>query len=169
MAKEWPRYMENVVKPGVEDGEVPRLGEEDLQSREAWWKDEEEKAVNERCLGQLAYKPDWLLLGNEEENSRELEHRPDSKEKRTPTKREMVHQYHAIMHIDLLEPFRRQGWGRKMIQRFIEGIKASGEDFGKGVMIGIAPENEKVVKFYEKCGFRVVEGGVGEIWMVREL
>jgi len=157
------------VKDGVEKREVPQLGEEDFQVREEWWKDEEEKVVNERCLGQLVYKPDWLLLGKGEENPQELEHRPDSEGKKTPTKEEMVRQYRAIMHIDLLPPFQRQGWGMKMIERFVEGIKASGEEFGKGVMIAIAPENGKVVKFYEKCEFRGVEGGVGEIWMVREL
>lgn len=38
-------------------------------------------------------------------------------------------------------------------------VQASGQDYGEGEHIGIAGENSKVVAFYEKVGFRVVEGG----------
>ncbi|KAI0129757.1 acetyltransferase [Xylariales sp. AK1849] len=83
--------------------------------------------------------------------------------------------WRATMHIDLLEPFQGQGWGRKLIERFVESVKASGADYGEGTWIGIGGENSKVVKFYERVGFRVVEKPDGErgdgagINMVRDI
>jgi ribosomal protein S18 acetylase RimI-like enzyme len=38
-----------------------------------------------------------------------------------------------------------------------------------GIWIGIAPENGKVVQFYERLGFRLVREGGGGITMVRDL
>jgi ribosomal protein S18 acetylase RimI-like enzyme len=58
-----------------------------------------------------------------------------------------------------------------MIERFVEGVKGSGLDYGKGIQLGVAGENTKVVPFYEKVGFRVYPGGEkeGNVWMVRDL
>ena len=40
-----------------------------------------------------------------------------------------------------------------------------------GKLIGVAGENSKVVPFYERVGFRVIDGGEieGNIWMVRDI
>ena len=80
------------------------------------------------------------------------------------------------MHIDLLPEYQGQGWGRKMIEQFVERVQEAvregqGLDLGQGIHIGAAAENHKVVPFYEKCGFRVQEGGGAEdsIWMVRDV
>ncbi|KAI1333514.1 hypothetical protein F5Y15DRAFT_342769 [Xylariaceae sp. FL0016] len=92
--------------------------------------------VNPQALAQLAYRPDWALLdGKEHLHSR----------------------WRATMHIDLLPAFQSQGWGRLLISKFITSVRESGEDFGEGVHIGVAGENGKVVGFYEKLGFRVME------------
>lgn len=62
-------------------------------------------------------------------------------------------------------------WGRQLIDRFVASVQASGQDYGEGEHIGVAGENSKVVPFYERVGFRVIEGGEreGNIWMVREI
>jgi hypothetical protein len=50
-------------------------------------------------------------------------------------------------------------------------VKGSGGFFGRGSPLGVAGENTKVVKFYERVGFRVYPGGEkeGNVWMVRDL
>ncbi|KAH6842642.1 hypothetical protein B0I37DRAFT_448086 [Chaetomium sp. MPI-CAGE-AT-0009] len=110
--------------------------------------------VNPGCLAQLAYRVDWLVLEGVE------------------GKRELAEGWRGMLHIDLLEGWQGQGWGRKMIERFVEGVKGSGETFGKGVHLGVAGDNRQVVAFYEKVGFRVYPGGEkegGNVWMVRDL
>jgi ribosomal protein S18 acetylase RimI-like enzyme len=92
--------------------------------------------VNPVAMAQTAYNPSWLVLaGNEHLTAR----------------------HRATMHIDMLPPYQGQGWGRQLIDRFVASVRASGQDYGDGLWIGIAGENTKVVRFYEKVGFRVVE------------
>ena len=123
--------------------------------------------VNPACLAQMAYNPKWLILEG------------------VQGKKELVGSYRAMLHVDLLEPYQGKGWGRKLIERFVESVKeaaaaASGKegeggggyDYGKGIQLGVAAENTKVVPFYEKVGFRVYPGGEkegGNVWMVRDL
>ncbi|KAH6617709.1 acyl-CoA N-acyltransferase [Chaetomium sp. MPI-SDFR-AT-0129] len=110
--------------------------------------------VNPEALVQLAYKVEWLVLEGVE------------------GKRELVEEYRAMLHIDLLEPWQGKGWGRKMIERFVEGVKGEGKErYGKGIQLGVAGENTKVVGFYERLGFRVFPGGEreGNVWMVLDL
>lgn len=115
--------------------------------------------VNEECLRQLAHSPRWLLFDGGE------------------GREGLVGGFRATMHIDLLEGWRAKGWGREMIGAFVASVRdavreARGVlDCGKGVHIGVAWENRKVVPFYERVGFRVYEAGQregGTIWMVRE-
>ncbi|KAL2255320.1 hypothetical protein VTK26DRAFT_3621 [Humicola hyalothermophila] len=103
----------------------------------------------------MAYKVEWLVLDGVE------------------GKRELVEGWRAMLHIDLLEGWRGQGWGRKLIERFVEGVRRArdeeGVNVGRGIQLGVAAENTKVVKFYEKVGFRVYPGGEkegGNVWMV---
>lgn len=104
------------------------------------------------AMAQTAYNIDWLIFeGNEH----------------------LTDEWRSTMHIDLLDHWQGQGWGRKLIEAFVESVKRSGQDFGQGIWIGIAGENGKVVKFYEKLGFRIAEKpGKGEsegIQMVRDI
>ncbi|KAH6617197.1 hypothetical protein F5144DRAFT_660099 [Chaetomium tenue] len=162
LAERYPRYVEEVLG-GVEGRrDVPVPGQ--LGVREGWLVggvgDEGVQdggvggEVNPECLAQLAYKVEWLVLEGVE------------------GKRELAEGWRAMLHIDLLEGWQGKGWGRKLIERFVEGVKGSGEDYGKGVHLGIAGENRKVVAFYERVGFRVYPGGEkegGNVWMVRDL
>ncbi|TRX89169.1 hypothetical protein FHL15_009982 [Xylaria flabelliformis] len=106
--------------------------------------DDDEIVVNPLALAQNAYRPDWMLLEGKEA---------------------MTARWRATMHIDLLP------WGRQLIDRFVSSVKSSGQDYGEGEHIGVAGENSKVVPFYERMGFRVIEGGEreGNIWMVRDI
>ena len=151
LAQRYPRYVDEVL--GGEEGraEVPQPRQ--LVEKEAWVVGEEGE-VNPECLAQLAYKVEWLVLEGVE------------------GKRDLVEGWRAMLHIDLLEGWQGQGWGRKLIERFVEGVRGSGEDYGKGVHLGVAGDNRKVVAFYEKLGFRVYPGGEkegGNVWMVRDL
>lgn len=122
-------------------------------TREPWTRPD--GSVNAVSMAQTAYNPRWLLLeGNE-----------DIIEGRG---------YRATMHIDLLDGFRAGGWGRKLIERFVESVRAAaaagGGGAGRGIAIGIASDNGQVVQFYEKVGFKLLPtAGDGGIRMARDL
>ncbi|KAH8899795.1 hypothetical protein GQ53DRAFT_776620 [Thozetella sp. PMI_491] len=111
--------------------------------------------VNEVAMAQNAYSVQFLVLEGVE------------------GKAELVRSYRAQLHIDILEPFQGKGWGRRLIERFVESVRYASEqyDYGKGLHIGVSGENTKVVPFYEKVGFRVYPGGEreGNVWMVMDL
>lgn len=168
LADGYQRYVDEVLlRPAAADGTpggggaaglaVPAPGQ--LDRLEPWsvLDDAGGAVVNEECLRQLAHSSWFLLIDGGE------------------GKAGLVRDYRATMHIDLLEGWRDQGWGRKMIEAFVASVRdvvqegGGGLDCGKGVHIGVAWENQKVVPFYEKVGFRVYETGQregGTIWMV---
>jgi GNAT superfamily N-acetyltransferase len=159
----YPRYVTEVL--GSERGrrDVPRPTQ--VETLEPWSVPGPDgvSVVNETCLAQLAYSVDWLLL------------------KGVAGKAELVADYRAMLHIDLLPPFQRQGWGSKLIQQYVQSVRDAAAarddagnpvcDFGKGIHLGVSGENTKVVPFYEKLAFRVYPGGEneGNVWMVRDL
>ncbi|KAK3342648.1 hypothetical protein B0H65DRAFT_468877 [Neurospora tetraspora] len=175
----YPRYIQDVLQSpqGLIDVPPPKQ----LDHLESWLlvvetdssesgekkkkKKEVLKKVNTESLAQHACNPRWLVLEGPEGGPAE------------ERKRELVEGWRAMLHIDLLEGWQGRGWGRRMIERFVEGVRevvsSSGGklDYGRGVYLGVAGENTKVVKFYEKVGFRVFEGGEveGSVWMVRDL
>lgn len=111
--------------------------------------------INVVAMAQTAYNPQWLLFeGNEH----------------------LTEKWRATMHIDLLDAWQGKGWGRQLIDTFVKSIKDSAQNYGQGIWIGIAAENEKVVKFYERVGFQRAEkpdqgaGGGGDgINMVKNI
>jgi GNAT superfamily N-acetyltransferase len=151
-ASSYPAYVTEILSSAV----APPAS---LEVREPWsilddgMADGRLTQVNTVALAQTAYNVKWLLFeGNEQLTSR----------------------WRATMHIDLLEPWQGKGWGRKLIDRYVESVKASGADYGEGIWIGISGENTKVVKFYERVGFRVVEppkekDDTGVVTMVRDI
>jgi len=156
MQRAYPRYAEEILQSEQGKKDVPPPKQ--LEVLEEW--NGPDGKVNPECLAQTAYRIEWLVLDGVE------------------GKRELVEAYRAMLHIDILEGWQGQGWGRKMIERFVEeGVKgvvqgSGGElDFGKGIQLGVAGENTKVVKFYEKLEFKVYPGGEkeGNVWMVRDL
>jgi GNAT superfamily N-acetyltransferase len=120
--------------------------------------------VNETRLAQKAYNVDALILKGAE------------------GKAELVSTYRAMLHIDMLPEVQGKGWGRKLIESFVQSVRDAATETdgdgkplynpGKGIQIGVSGENTKVVPFYEKVGFRVYPGGDkegGNVWMVRDL
>ncbi|PKS10961.1 hypothetical protein jhhlp_002720 [Lomentospora prolificans] len=113
--------------------------------------------VDPQCLAQMAYDGRWLVWENREG---------------------LVSEYGATLHIDLEEKWRADGWGKKLVEEYVKAVRASweatggpGEGGGRGVHVIIGGENGKVVGFYERCGFKLLEGGEkeGTIWMGRKL
>jgi GNAT superfamily N-acetyltransferase len=161
LARNWPIYIAEVL--ASEEGRREVEGPKQLDVIESWnerGREGDVQVVNGACLAQLAYCVEDLLL------------------KGVEGKAELVSTYRAIMHIDILAPWQGQGWGRKLIERFVmrvaeAAMKGEGRvAVGRGVQIGIAGENKKVVPFYEKCGFEVYPGGEkegGNVWMVKEV
>jgi GNAT superfamily N-acetyltransferase len=87
----------------------------------------------------------------------------------------------AHLHIDLLLPFQRAGWGSCLIQRFVELLKARGV---RGLHLVMGENNVRIgaEHFYKRVGFRrygeVLDSGQsgevgrhtnGCVWMVKEL
>ncbi|AEO64444.1 uncharacterized protein THITE_2110590 [Thermothielavioides terrestris NRRL 8126] len=156
LARDYPRYVADVL--GSDQGRADVPPPPQWEVLEPWEVPGEEGkgkgGVNPVCLAQMAYSVRWLILDGAE------------------GKRELVSKYRAMLHINLLDGWRGQGWGRKMIETFVESVRASGEDYGRGIQLGVAAENTKVVPFYERVGFEVYPGGEkegGNVWMVRNL
>ncbi|KAG1755556.1 acyl-CoA N-acyltransferase [Suillus lakei] len=61
----------------------------------------------------------------------------------------------AHLHIDILPSHQRQGWGRKLIGRAMENLKANGV---KSVWLGMDPKNMAAAAFYGRLGFKKFEG-----------
>ncbi|KAL6875261.1 hypothetical protein J3F83DRAFT_730545 [Trichoderma novae-zelandiae] len=109
-------------------------------------------SVNEVVLARLAYNPRLLLVdGNAD----------------------LLAEYKATMHIDLLPEVQGKGWGRRLIESFVgsvRDVKMSDGSESRGIWIGVAGDNGKVVPFYEKQGFRIKERPVESktFFMVRD-
>jgi len=56
----------------------------------------------------------------------------------------------AHLHVDIVEKYQRQGWGKKLIRHAAEFLLAEG--VGR-IWLGIDPRNENARKFYARLGF----------------
>ena len=63
----------------------------------------------------------------------------------------------AHLHINILPEYQKKGLGRKMIDRAVEYLKEEKVE-GNGVWLGMDPRNDNARKFYERMGFRPIEG-----------
>ena len=91
---------------------------------------------------------------------------------------QLMEQWPAHLHIDVLPSNQKQGWGRRLIQQFCNMAKEQG---AKGVHLLMAANNADAGKFYPRVGFSrfpyVLDSGAsGEdgrdantIWMVKTL
>lgn len=68
----------------------------------------------------------------------------------------------AHLHIDLLPEAQRQGWGRRLIRSvvdFFRDLNANpGQEHVRGIWVGLDQRNVEAPKFYNKLGFRPIEG-----------
>ncbi|KAF2742667.1 acyl-CoA N-acyltransferase [Sporormia fimetaria CBS 119925] len=84
-------------------------------------------------------------------------------------KPDLLAQYPAHLHINLLPEYRKKGWGAKLMKVFLEKVKRLG---ARGVHLGMHAENTNAKRFYERLGFRQCEeeldGGLsGEMGRIR--
>ncbi|KAF8165219.1 acyl-CoA N-acyltransferase [Crassisporium funariophilum] len=61
----------------------------------------------------------------------------------------------AHLHIDILEKYQKQGWGRKLIASAVEFLIGEGI---QGVWLGLDPRNEGARIFYERLRFASIVG-----------
>lgn len=90
----------------------------------------------------------------------------------------LIRSYPGHLHIDVLTPYQRQGWGRRLIERILDIAKQSQT---RGIHLIMAASNEEAKVFYPKVGFirfpQVLDNGEsGEegrdkttIWFVKSL
>ena len=64
---------------------------------------------------------------------------------------EVVRDYPAHLHIDLLERARGQGLGRLLIERLLADLRARGV---RGVHLDVAVDNTNAAAFYRHLGFQ---------------
>ena len=79
---------------------------------------------------------------------------------RTPT--DLVTEYPAHLHIDLLERARGQGLGRVLTDRLFADLRREGI---RGIHLGVDPDNANGIGFYEHLGFREVGREPGGLLM----
>ncbi|CAM5763386.1 N-acetyltransferase GCN5 [Labrys miyagiensis] len=65
----------------------------------------------------------------------------------------MLAAYPAHLHINLLPPIQRGGWGRRLIETVTAELSTRGV---AGLHLGVSAGNTKVLGFYEKAGFREI-------------
>jgi hypothetical protein len=91
---------------------------------------------------------------------------------------QLLEEYPAHLHIDLLEPYQKKGFGREFIERFCDKLSEEGV---KGVHVIMGGENKNEM-FYQRLGFVrfpfVLDEGIsgemgrhkfGTVWLVKSL
>lgn len=61
--------------------------------------------------------------------------------------------YPAHMHLDLLPIAQGQGWGRMMMNRFLEQMRSLGI---RGVHLSVGSKNQRAIGFYQHMGFAAI-------------
>ena len=69
----------------------------------------------------------------------------------------------AHLHINILPDYQKKGWGTRLIATAIEFLQNEGLP---GVWLELDQENEGAKKFYERIGFKVIDGSenANEMW-----
>lgn len=62
----------------------------------------------------------------------------------------LVGDYPAHLHIDILSSHTGQGWGEKLIDMLLDKLKSEGV---RGIHLGMVAENRRAGKFYDRIGF----------------
>lgn len=75
---------------------------------------------------------------------------------------DVVEDYPAHLHIDLLPRALGQGFGRHLMELIIERLR--GREV-RGVHLGVGPENSNAIAFYKHLGFTVLREESDDIYM----
>jgi ribosomal protein S18 acetylase RimI-like enzyme len=68
--------------------------------------------------------------------------------------------YPAHLHIDLLPVAQRQGWGSKVMETFLDRLRALE---APGVHLGVGKRNTGAIQFYQRVGFEKLHESTGGI------
>ncbi|MGC5165923.1 GNAT family N-acetyltransferase [Luteimicrobium sp. DT211] len=77
---------------------------------------------------------------------------------------ELLRDYPAHLHVDLLPQAQGGGNGRRLIATLLDALRAAG---APGVHLGVAADNVNAQGFYEHLGFRRVEEAQGHVYGLR--
>jgi ribosomal protein S18 acetylase RimI-like enzyme len=91
-------------------------------------------------------------------------HRPSL----TPAARpdQVLAEYPAHLHIDVLPPAQGAGHGRALMERLLDALRAAG---ARGVHLGVAAVNARAIGFYERLGFTTLSEREGGRLMAKRL
>lgn len=82
------------------------------------------------------------------------------------TDAQVAERYPAHLHVDLLPHVQGHGWGRRLVEAFVEDAAAAG---AVGVHLGVSPRNERAVGFYRRLGFEDLQVSDGALLLGRSL
>ncbi|HSM94697.1 MAG TPA: GNAT family N-acetyltransferase [Rhizomicrobium sp.] len=91
--------------------------------------------------------PDPAALPQPDRRVAELIHKPD----RMP--RSISEPYPSHLHINLLPRLQGDGWGRRLIDRWLAEMRAQGSP---GAHLGVGTRNARAVRFYGAYGFHEI-------------
>jgi len=77
---------------------------------------------------------------------------------RRPGAEPHARRYPAHLHIDLLPSGQGQGWGRRLIEREFDELRAAGVS---GLHLGTSAQNTGALAFYDRLGFERLPSGPG--------
>jgi ribosomal protein S18 acetylase RimI-like enzyme len=109
----------------------------EAHARESWW-----PPLAEKYPPSIAKKPGDVYYTNLLRNMYTI---PQSNIDFSP----------AHLHIDILPAFQGKGLGSKLIKTAVQYLKEEGLD---GIWLGLDPRNTGARLFYEKLGFKQIEG-----------
>ena len=79
---------------------------------------------------------------------------------------QVVADYPAHLHIDLLDRTRGSGFGRTLIDWLCESLAAQGVP---GVHLGVGSDNQNAIEFYGHLGFTTLDDDGDTRWMAKSL
>lgn len=74
--------------------------------------------------------------------------------------------YPAHLHIDLLPELQGAGWGRRIMETFLDALRSEGVP---GVHLGVGLDNAGAIAFYPRLGFQKLPSGPGALWFGQTL
>jgi ribosomal protein S18 acetylase RimI-like enzyme len=75
---------------------------------------------------------------------------------------DFVSEYPAHLHIDILPSQHGKGYGKFMIERFVDKCSEKGS---RGIHFGVDKKNENAIGFYKKIGMKVLLDAPGALFM----
>ncbi|HEY8471940.1 MAG TPA: GNAT family N-acetyltransferase [Natronosporangium sp.] len=80
--------------------------------------------------------------------------------------REITARYPSHLHIDLLPAAQGRGYGRALLERLFEALRAGGSP---GVHLGVSSRNQRAIGFYRRVGFEELASFPTHLLMGRSL